>query len=531
MRIFSSISSLINLNLFFSLSICSGMTVGEKLLMLAKDNNHLFQQNIRTWQHIAKLRSRSEIQSREFLERILPLLWGNDSLPQPTLEILVDLLSWRLDLKILTDDGLLGELEKSELFSDIPLGKKLTRLLAKSVEQKRSIFETVAGFLVGSFAYIEANKENYTLDSVCSILTDLDVHQKGVSGATVFLHLLSYPFDDAAHRNRIEKLARKFIANGVSIDDKDTSGTTALHLVATHPFFPTLCESFIAKGAKAMPNNEGNTPLHLSITSFREMRPERSLGVTQVDSTHWPSVKTIRTTTFPVINMCQLFRGCLNIHNNHLDTPLHCVFKSKADYEEVVDIASQMLILGADPNTPNRYGQTFLHLACKENFVESFGRYYDNSVKFDIFLRDECSNLYDNFGNQPIHYACALGVSIDFLKNTGFDISSRNESDWTVLHLACFFKNEDAVRGLIEKCKVDVNAQITMSGKTAFMIACENGCLDICMLLLEQPDFKKGIRDKLVGSALDWACEFAHDSLCVQLLEGGRELGEKRKAK
>lgn len=64
------------------------------------------------------------------------------------------------------------------------------------------------------------------------------------------------------------------------------------------------------------------------------------------------------------------------------------------------------------------------------------------------------------------------------------------------------------------------------------MISCEKGYEGVCGLLLTQKLLNTEARDKTLGTALDWACEFEQVQICKMLLENSfREQTPQSKAR
>lgn len=163
-------------------------------------------------------------------------------------------------------------------------------------------------------------------------------------------------------------------------------------------------------------------------------------------------------------------------------------------------------------NMLNSYKQTPLHLACIENQREV--------VTFLMHYKAECT-IADVFGNLPVHYACMRNNNVATLFDSHLLLQAPlNNAGWNLLHLACYFNNNKLVQYLLHH-KVNINTRNKHTGKTAFMIVCEKGHVDLCQLLLSQQSLRWADKENSVGSALDWACEFEQYDICKILANYG----------
>ncbi|ORY74154.1 ankyrin, partial [Neocallimastix californiae] len=78
--------------------------------------------------------------------------------------------------------------------------------------------------------------------------------------------------------------------------------------------------------------------------------------------------------------------------------------------------------------------------------------------------------------------ACKNGniKQLNHLISSGINLSEKTKDEWFPLHIACQFGHLDIVQLLIEN---GVNINITMNGKSAIELACQNNYNDIVELL------------------------------------------------
>jgi ankyrin repeat protein len=186
------------------------------------------------------------------------------------------------------------------------------------------------------------------------------------------------------------------------------------------------------------------------------------------------------------------------------------------DEDVLTRCCRKVIFSGADISLADKNGQTCLHFAAKKHDISLC----------KIFSTE--SYPTDKNGNTPLHLAL-LGESDDnagdrrletvqwLIKKYPNLIVKKNRSYWSPLHMACYFGYDDIVILLIN-AGASINEQITASGKTALMIACEKGFENICRILLLDRSLDITLRDKVIGNALDWAKEFGHLDICELLL-------------
>lgn len=153
----------------------------------------------------------------------------------------------------------------------------------------------------------------------------------------------------------MEAVVRQLLAS-IDVNQRDSSGRTALHYVRHAAFIPLLC----ARGAELnVQDDEGKTPLHL----YTELSHDAA-----------------------VVEAFLRFGPDLNVQDKEGCTPLHyvsIVYESTA-YPE---IARVLLAAGADPNIRNAKGETPLHLAAYTAYWEIVPQLV--AAGADLNLRDQ----------------------------------------------------------------------------------------------------------------------------------------------
>ncbi|RYP09181.1 hypothetical protein DL764_001452 [Monosporascus ibericus] len=116
-------------------------------------------------------------------------------------------------------------------------------------------------------------------------------------------------------------------------------------------------------------------------------------------------------------------------------------------------MTEMLLTRGADPNMPDRYGKTCLHLA-----VEACGSDSSTSVRslsiVKLLLKHRANpNARDNTDKRPLYLACHLGNSklINELLNAGADVNGRGVLDETPLIVAVRHHHVPVVKKLVTR--------------------------------------------------------------------------------
>ncbi|XP_070156251.1 nuclear factor NF-kappa-B p110 subunit isoform X2 [Polyergus mexicanus] len=168
----------------------------------------------------------------------------------------------------------------------------------------------------------------------------------------------------------------------------------------------------------------------------------------------------------------------VNIQNSSGKTPLHYAVS-----QEYAEITKALLILGADPNISDHYGQMPLHRAVQ--FSEA-------KASIDVLLSEEKINIEANtdLGWTPLQLAAEAGsyYAIHSLVKAGANVNNIDMSyGRTALHIAVEGGHKDIVEFLLKNTEIDVNKR-NFSGNTALHTAVVTPGMkakEICVLLLK----------------------------------------------
>ena len=128
-----------------------------------------------------------------------------------------------------------------------------------------------------------------------------------------------------------------------------------------------------------------------------------------------------------------------------------------------------------DINKQDAGGKTLLHYAVIDNKPDK--------IRF-LLSKNAKTNIKDNYGNAPLHYAVLLGDRNVFLLLIKFcTVNIRNNFLHTPMHLAALTGNELAIIILIKSPKIKINAR-DLYGRTPLFIASYRGHENIVKLLV-----------------------------------------------
>ncbi|XP_018365630.1 PREDICTED: nuclear factor NF-kappa-B p100 subunit isoform X2 [Trachymyrmex cornetzi] len=202
----------------------------------------------------------------------------------------------------------------------------------------------------------------------------------------------------------------------------------------------------------------GDTPLHCALRHGQRNNVKRILML----------MSTLNTDAEELVN----------IQNSSGKTPLH--YAATQDQPEII---RALLMLGADPNITDHYGQMPLHKAVK--FPEAEG-------SIDILLAEKDVNIEANTdcGWSPLQLAAQAGSyhAVCSLIKAGADVNNTDMTyGRTALHVAVEGGHKDIVEFLLKNTKIDINKK-NFSGNTALhtaIVTPGTKAKEICALLVK----------------------------------------------
>ncbi|XP_051541622.1 receptor-interacting serine/threonine-protein kinase 4-like [Myxocyprinus asiaticus] len=170
-----------------------------------------------------------------------------------------------------------------------------------------------------------------------------------------------------------------------------------------------------------------------------------------------------------------------------------------------------LLLSNCNPNLPNVYGATPLHLAAEKRLkgvaeillsrkmtnvnAKDEDQYtplhfaaQNGDEALTRLLLDRCASIneVDAQGRTPTHIACHHGQEnvVRVLLSRGADIHLKGKDDWTALHLAAWKGHLGIVKLLVKQAGADVDGQ-TSDGRTPLHLASQRGQYRVARILVE----------------------------------------------
>ena len=330
-------------------------------------------------------------------------------------------------------------------------------------------------------------------------------------------------------------LALRLLADR-EMDETDDNGNTLLHLAADSGQLDAIQLAVKSGASLVVENNEGQTACQLA--EKRWTKP----------------VETVKSNDSPILKLQAACRDgdaqavkvalCQGVSVQHRDehnenTPLHTACENGQ-----TQIASLLILLGAEVDTRNKDGVTPLYLACKFGHKETAELLLKRGSKMDT---------QDIAGSTPLHWACQRGdtATAGLLTEHGADVNAARNSDGsTPLQLACESGHKDVAAllikrgagidktnkdgftplhfacssGLMETAELligrgaEINAK-TGDGLRPLHLACWFGKFDVVQLLLDR-DADVSVTDSLGYTPLHYASSTGHSDICKKLVVG-----------
>ncbi|XP_071086322.1 ankyrin-3-like, partial [Haliotis cracherodii] len=231
------------------------------------------------------------------------------------------------------------------------------------------------------------------------------------------------------------------------INTKDKNGVTPV-MLAARAGHGELVDFLVKKGADmTLVNNDGDNILHQACRGGDVETVEIVLAQNKLD---------------------------INRRNKNGETPV--MMAARAGHGELVDF---LVKKGADMSIVNNDGDNILHQACKGGDMETVKKVLAQN-KLDINRRSKNRET-------PVMMAASAGHGelVDFLVNTGADMSLVNTGGDNILHQACRVGDEETVRRVIAQSKLDINSR-SKNSETPVMIAAKAGYVKLVVFLMKK---------------------------------------------
>ena len=331
--------------------------------------------------------------------------------------------------------------------------------------------------------------------------------------------------------NGINKAVQFFLEMGVSIDDVDSNGRTAL-MLASKAGHNKLVEMIFSAGANGSCQDHEQTAVGTDTVS---------LPHTDIDQDSTILMAAKKDQTAITVTLVTRYNGDLDKQDNNGLTAL--CHASHSGHSNVVQI---LLEGGADPNIQEEYGWTALMYASHNGYFEvvqmlleggadpniqkkngwtalmySSENSHPEVVKI-LLKRGAHPNIHDEYGWTALMYASHNGHSelVQILLKGGADPNIQEENRWTALMYASHNGHSEVVQILL-KGGADPNIQ-EENRWTALMYACRNDHSEVVQILLKggaDPNTQK----KDGSTAMMYACRNDHSEVVQILLKGGAD--------
>lgn len=303
------------------------------------------------------------------------------------------------------------------------------------------------------------------------------------------------------------------LAPGVSVNCKDASGNTALH-IACYEDLPLIARFLLRLGANvAAVGSKGYTPLHAAAQVGSAPLVQLLLGSLSIEGSR--NVKGLVNSN----GQSALHVAAFNGHTNIVTCLVaeHCWDPNVRDSNERtclhlaclgghVDIV-KLLVTKRHPLTQRQYSATrSLQLQTSIEYVSA-----------EIFKCDVYS--VDSFGKMPVHYACEQGHVdvVRVLHEYGVDISTCDRSGNACLHLAASYGHRAVLNVLLGECGADKNSK-GYGEEAVLHSACRNGHSEVVRDLISIHQCDPSVRDVNSHTPLHVAAKFGRDEAVRELI-------------
>ncbi|KAK8888096.1 hypothetical protein M9Y10_039157 [Tritrichomonas musculus] len=277
------------------------------------------------------------------------------------------------------------------------------------------------------------------------------------------------------------------------------------NLLKTHPKYPDLMNEFNIRieNIKIGVNIDDNSEI-FSYLYEQLLNPEKNpiKNIISDESEKIPSFESLDPSLYvsPSILSFAPPLSCVCAYYGALKT-LKAVVSRGQNIKDDVDDEGRTLSQFASAS-----GNVELLKYLKDTIKADFTNSLDYSIEY--FRDDAFEYLISQFPLSPtaIHSACkANNVSkLEFLISKKVKLDSRDEYNWTPLHIAASHNSCEVTKILTSQSSVDINIA-DLDGETPLHCAAKDGYVDVIRILLEHPKIVADCRDKDGATPLHWA--------------------------
>lgn len=333
----------------------------------------------------------------------------------------------------------------------------------------------------------EAAQRGTTDDVRYFVDKDVSVNTKDRSGNT--------PLHVAAQSNPDVEVLKYLVSRDADIDARNNNGDTTLHMAAQSNFNVEILEYLVLHGVGVNArNSNGDTPLHVAAWN--------------------PDVEVLQYLVFQSTDV--------NVKNNVGNTPLHDVALSNSNEEVVKHLVSR----GGRVDTRNNAGQTALDIANTEEkkaTLRTMGGRNGTGTPSAPLSPSGCRHLFE---------AVTKGTVPDvehFLEN-GADVNAKRIDGWTPLHEAAQSNANTEVMKYLVSQGADIHAKTNWGTTPLHEAARSNANVEILEYLVSQGADAKEEGDYRF-TALHYAAQFnANAKVLEYLVSQGTDVNAKNLA-
>ncbi len=311
------------------------------------------------------------------------------------------------------------------------------------------------------------------------------------------------------------KIVSVLIEHGAEINLSIQGGYTPLHYAASQGNADTV-KLLILLGANIHAETDfGETPLLLAAAGDEAETVEvlASEGASldcmnKAGRTVWHFAIDAESSQL-LETLVHIYRSLRRVSGGKIIFPVGKTALHIATLKEDIDKLQKLLDLGADPSAVDSNGNTFLHIAAKE----------DCTAVISVFLGQANVNAQNSVGNTALHLAAHYGkieAVNQLLKRVQVDL--KNDTDETALHVACksYMSEPDVVKLIVDTIIKAHNWSLIdaadIDGNSALHIAAQHGRDDLL-------DYLKPLNPRLINKNGDSPLHIAAKAGRRELLE------------